>query len=344
MKKKIEQTLQPGRDDWQSMIVELQAQLDLLQPELVTQEARLSEQLARISAFEFQLRTHLEPLTRRLDDLQGEISELQKQLRRLQDSWISATEPEADDLWRAWRMSADAGAAADDDYRYHSAPAAPPPGVSGKRGEAIKTVYRQLARRFHPDFALNEDDRAYRTGVMMAINAAYTAGDLEKLEQLAHEPDPPRPHYTPEEMALALLREVDRCQMRLAEIAADRERLAQHPSALLQARAERLTKKGRDLFAELASELRDRVAEHMVQRDVLLAEIEAFELGEPDFLDDAIAEAVFNLGLEQALMEDGNLSVAEWRDRHREVIDGGDDEEEGWEALRRARQKNDKNM
>lgn len=338
------QNLEPGRDDWQQMIAELQGQLDMLQPKLVAHEARLSEQLARISAFEFQLRTHLEPLTRRLDDLQGEIAELQKQLRLLQDSWMSATEPEADDLWRAWRMSAAAGAAADDDYRYHSAPAAPPPPVSGKRGEAIKAVYRQLARRFHPDFALDEEDRTYRTGVMMAINAAYTAGDLEKLEQLAREPDPPRPHYTPEEMAMALLREIDRCQTRLAEITADLVRLAEHPSALLQQRAERLARKGRDLYAELASELRDRVAEHMVQRDVLLAEIEAFENGEPDFVDDAFADAVFNLGLEQALMEDGELSVAEWRDRHREAIDGGDEDEDGWEALRRARQKNDKNV
>lgn len=342
--KKIEQNLESARDDWGTMIAELQGQMDLLQPELVTQEARLSEQLARISAFEFQLRTHLEPLTRRLDDLQVEIAELQRQLRRLQDSWMSATEPEADELWRAWRMSTAAGAAADDDYRYHSAPASPPPPASRKRAEAIKAVYRQLARRFHPDFALDEDDRSYRTGVMMAINAAYTAGDLEKLEQLTREPDPPRPHYTPEEMALALLREIDRCQTRLAEIATDLQRLAQHPSALLEARAERLAKKGRDLFAELASELRDRVAEHMVQRDVLLAEIEAFENGEPDFVDDAFADAVFNLGLEQALVEDSDLSVAEWRDRHREVIDSGDEDDDGWEALRRARQKNEKNL
>lgn len=337
------QEIEPGRDDWQNKIHVLEQELDRLQPELITQEARLSEALARISAFEFQLRTHLEPLTRRLDDLQDEIALLQKQLRALRDSWIFAADPETDDLLKAWRMSADAGAAAGDAYRYHAAPAAPPQDVSAGRAEAIKKLYRQLARRFHPDFALDERDRDYRTNMMMAINVAYTLGDLPKLEQLAREPDPPRPHYTPEEMALALLRELERCQNRLAEIAVDLARLAKHPSALLQQRAQRAARQGRDLFAELASELRDRIAERMVQRDVLLAEIEAFENGEPEFMDDAFADAVFNLGLEQVLIEDRELSVAEWRERHRDAVDWGEaDDEAGWEALRRARQKEDK--
>jgi DNA repair exonuclease SbcCD ATPase subunit len=335
----MDKTLETGHDDWGRVIHDLQQQLSVIQPELVTAEALLTDQIAQISAFEFKVRSHLEPLTRRLDRLEGEIQELQKQLRRLQDSWLFADTPEGDDLLRAWHSSEDAGAAAGDEYRYHSAPDGPPPApVSGKKAAALKNLYRGLARRFHPDFALNEEDRAYRTGLMMAINAAYTAGDMEKLEELAREPDPQRPYYSPEEMALALLRELDRCQKRLAEIEVDLERLARHPSALLKKRADRAAKKGRDLFEELAAELRDRVAERMVQRDVLLSEIDGFENGNPDFVDDALADAVFNFGLEQALMEDGDIGAAEWRDRHRNQLDwSDDDEDDAWEALRRAR-------
>ncbi len=336
----MEKALEQGQGDWRRMVNELQQQLAIIQPQLVAAEAQLSEQLAEISAFEFQVRAYLEPLTRRLDRLDDEIKDLQRQLRRLQDSWLHADSPEGDDLLRAWRSSEDAGAAAGDEYRYHSAPTGPPPPtLSRKQAEELKTLYRQLARRFHPDFALNEEDRAYRTQLMMAINAAYTIGDLPRLEELAGEPDPQRPSYSAEDMVLALLRELERCQKRLSEIALDLERLSKHPSALLKRRADLAARKGRNVLEELAAELRDRISERMVQREILLSEIDAFENGEPEYIDDALADAVFNLGLEQALMEDGDISAAEWRDRHRNQIDWGDsDEEEGWEALRRARE------
>ena len=106
---------------------------------------------------------------------------------------------------------------------------------------------------------------------------------------------------------------------------------------ILKRRAERAAAQDRDLFAELAAELRDRIAERLVQRDVLLAEIDDFANGEYDFADDAFADAVFNLGLEQALTEDDEVIVSEWRDRHRDQIDLGEDDDEGWESLRKAR-------
>ncbi|GAB4515508.1 MAG: hypothetical protein OHK0046_19190 [Anaerolineae bacterium] len=45
----------------------------------------------------------------------------------------------------------------------------------------LKQVYRKLARRYHPDLAQTEDERAQRTALMMTINEAYQRGDLEAL-------------------------------------------------------------------------------------------------------------------------------------------------------------------
>ncbi len=167
---------------------------------------------------------------------------------------------------------------------------------------------------------------------MMAINAAYAAGDLGRLEQLADEPDTlsARPE-TPEALAAALQREVDHCRRRLDEIAAELATLEKHDSAKLMRRAERAAATGRDLLAELAADLRVRISEKMVERDVLETQLEEVEREGMDVSLDDLADIVYNLGLEQA--EEGNLFGAEggWRPRNPRPWESNDgkDEDEG---------------
>ncbi|UCC54797.1 MAG: hypothetical protein JSV68_12660, partial [Anaerolineaceae bacterium] len=158
------QELAQTSNNWQKRVEELQTLLREIKPRLVTAEAELSERLAIISAFEFQVRSRLEPLTRRMEKLDEEIGSLRRQLRHLQDVWLFAEEFSAGELFDRWRSTEDAGAAASGDYRYREAPASPPPeSLSADQSTALKQLYRQLARRFHPDFGLNAEDRAYRT-------------------------------------------------------------------------------------------------------------------------------------------------------------------------------------
>jgi hypothetical protein len=213
--------------------------------------------------------------------------------------------------------------------------------LSEDQHEKLKKLYRQLARRFHPDFALDEDDRAYRTSIMMAINAAYTAGDLSRLQELVSQPEPTRPDYTDEEYAAALLREITHCERRIEEIKKELQHLHHHPSAVLKKRTDEAAKNGRDLLEELAIDMREKIAGRMVQRDVLLAEIEDFNTDDPEIADDAFADAVFNLGLEKAFIKDDESGLSEWRDRNRNRLDLDDseDEEEIWQSLRKIRNK-----
>lgn len=48
----------------------------------------------------------------------------------------------------------------------------------------IKTLYRQLARQYHPDLATDEADRERRTKIMSLINTAYQSEDFESLRAL----------------------------------------------------------------------------------------------------------------------------------------------------------------
>jgi hypothetical protein len=231
------------------------------------------------------------------------------------------------DRGESWRFEE----AAAGSFRYRVKPEAPRPVLESDLIAALKQLYRQLARRFHPDLALHETDRAYRTDLMMAVNAAYAAGDMAALERLATEPDSiSREPATLEELAIALQREVDRCRRRLAEIAGEMATLESHDSARLLKRAERAAADGRDLLAELAADLRRRITEKMVERDILETQLEEVEREGVEVSAEDLADIVYNLGLEQA--DEGDLLGADkgWRPRVPrpwESNDGGDDED-----------------
>lgn len=339
-----EQGLTKTNSQWREQIAELQALLAEIKPLLVAAEATLGERLAKISAFEFRVRSRLEPLTRRMDQLDAEIRELRQQLRQLQEDLVDAVDWEGGELYDHWRSSTEAGAAASGEYRYREAPSRPPAGkLSADENDELKHLYRQLARRFHPDFALDEEDRVYRTSMMMEINTAYAVGDLIRLQELALEPDP-QPHLlTDEDMVEALLREWHRCQRRMKEIEMEFARLEAHPSAELMRRAEAADAEGWDLLDELASELRERIASKMVRRDVLLEEIDEIKNGRSDFGGEDLAEMVYDLGLEAAFEEDPMSGFSEWQEKNRNRIDVDDIPDENvWDELRKMRDRRKK--
>lgn len=49
----------------------------------------------------------------------------------------------------------------------------------------IKALYRELARRYHPDHARDDDDRDYRNRVMATVNAAYAERNVSAMQALA---------------------------------------------------------------------------------------------------------------------------------------------------------------
>lgn len=330
----------PSGENYREQIAELQALLDQIRPELITAESELAERLARISAFEFRLRARLGVLHRRLQQIEEEIAAYRKQLQQLQDDWLTNGFDDLDDDARVrFDFGDEAGAAAGGEYRYREpAVGKPRAELSVEESADLKRLYRQLARRFHPDFALDKDDRAQRTQLMMAINAAYALGDLDKLREIAARPDlASESVLTDADMVQALLRELDRCRHRLAEIQQELDRLDTHPSTDLMRRAEKAADNGRDFLDDLEASMREQVQHKMVQRDVLKGEIESFSDGTPEFNSDDFADAVYDLGLEM-LDEDDEAAVGEFRDRYRTRFDFGEkpDENDEWRSIRKA--------
>ena len=297
-----ERRLTKTTSDWSEQVAQLQAELDELLPQLVEAEAGLAERLATINAFEFRLRAALNHLTRKLDELDAEIRDLRRKLRLLGDEWYDVAD-EGAAAWARGQTATEEG-----DYKYHEpSPKARPQQDEDTRAE-LKTLYRQLARYYHPDMAVDEEDREYRTQMMMAINAAYAAGDLAKLRQLADSPEMVRhleADHPDQQLAEALLRELRRVKERLAEIKRELEQLEQHESAKMMRRMAEAEALGVDYLAGLESQLRDSVTEKMVDRDSLLVQLEAIKLGyDTAVADDEFADIVAEVTLDASFEED----------------------------------------
>lgn len=89
---------------------------------------------------------------------------------------------EADDGHEPSRGRAESGAHADDAGRIHVPPRREP-GGSG----SLRDLYRELASRYHPDKAADEETRVEHERLMREINGAYQAGDLDGLAALSQE-------------------------------------------------------------------------------------------------------------------------------------------------------------
>jgi len=72
----------------------------------------------------------------------------------------------------------------------------PRPQLDAETEAEILRLYRELAKRFHPDRARAEKEKARRTDLMLKINVAYRERDLVTLQAMARQADTGEPSAT----------------------------------------------------------------------------------------------------------------------------------------------------
>lgn len=123
---------------------------------------------------------------------------------------------------------------------------------------AEKRMYRELARRFHPDLVAAGMERAYATTMMAAVNEAYQARDIVTLRHLSGELDP-------EEVARLsggdtnaerkLRKSLLGCKRRLAKVVEQFQAMKQENTARLWRKAEQLESDGQNWWDAVRVEL-----------------------------------------------------------------------------------------
>lgn len=159
---------------------DLRAELLRVRQALMDTEADLAREQAAVNAFRMHCRLKLDWL---IDDLLALQAEKEACLMRweLRQQAQELGVPQDDDFWETRAQEAAIPQAAEELTLPTDTP---------RDKAAEKRLYRELARRFHPDLAETAVEQAYRTAIMAAVNAAYTNGDAQALYDLAGELDP----------------------------------------------------------------------------------------------------------------------------------------------------------
>ncbi len=155
----------------------------------------------------------LGPMYTRLDELDARIAEARaartgdpEDLRKAQEARARVLPmPGVEELFHGWMDSE--GLFPEAVAMLTEQPVRPPERV--RPSDEARKLYRELARRAHPDLAQEDGERARREEFITRVNAAYARGDEAALRELADEwaagPPPAERRPTPSEELYARL-------------------------------------------------------------------------------------------------------------------------------------------
>lgn len=219
-------------------------------------ELELFEARSELAAFSAEVDAKLGPLQSRLEQLEAEVREARRAAARRAQWGERAERGEVpydvlEEFERTWRRSPPAPQAA------RSKP------VSESDKQEIKRLYRDLAKRFHPDLTTEAEEKKYREGVMAEVNEAYAAGNLAKLRELMERPERPveERERTRSQVLADLRTEIRRLDGVIHQLASARDRLTRSSEVSLMLDASMAQRQGRDWFREMARDLKDEIAE-----------------------------------------------------------------------------------
>jgi hypothetical protein len=145
------------------------------------------------------------------------------------------------------------------------APRAPRPERPPGNAE-FDRLYRELARRVHPDVSHDPGERAMRTRAMAELNAARETLDFDRARRLGDTFDGRVDESEPdsedsEDQFERLLVAIERVEARLTAVTADAVRLRENKLYLLMEVVEAQERAGIDVLGETAADLDGQIAE-----------------------------------------------------------------------------------
>ena len=222
-------------------------ELARLGAQLADRELALASLKAELAGFEGLYLRRVGVLYAELDEWNARLAELRAEQTRTPEAKAEATEARA--------QAEEAYSAA------HGEAAEVQPFLPSTE---LKWLYREAAKRVHPDTATDEADRVRRERLMKEVNAAYAMGDEHALRRILGDldasPDAVQGSGVGSDL-IRVLRQLKQIRNRIAAIELEVKALSETDLAKLKAKADQATTEGRDLLAEMASSVQGRVLE-----------------------------------------------------------------------------------
>ena len=232
-----------------------------------------------IAAFEVTYNAEVKPLQDELDAINLHIQEyeLRNELLRFRGSRLSAVQLEAEVELQLHGQHTQATFSDTPPprtrQRWESAPPSSEPDIVTKA--KLKSLYRELAKRFHPDLVTNDLEREAHGARMAEINDAYARSDLEAMRRAAALPRESDARASLPLTLAELLAERDRLDALIIRLRQDIAELNRDPLMLLKIDTALARHNRRDLLAEMATNVHIKIVERRGELNRLIAEFRA---------------------------------------------------------------------
>jgi hypothetical protein len=242
-------------------LVARREQLAAVRSALAERESELAQIRAELKVFEGRYLRQVGILYAELDELEARIAEREVDLY---DS--DSARRRAEESRRRAQETHDAAFSAAHEAEEFDAP------------PSLKTLFREVAKRIHPDFACDDAEQKYFTLLMVRANQAYSRGDTETLQRML---DDHREIHASGASAgaadeiLRLTRQIQHAKRDIANLDAEEQALRTSELGELHRDAEAAAREHRDLLTELATSLREQVAEAQRRFELIDRQIRA---------------------------------------------------------------------
>lgn len=239
--------LQQTPDD--ASLLDKREQLVAVRITLAERESELAQIRAQLKTFEGRYLRQIGILYAELDDIEARIAEREVDLYDSDSARRRAEETRQ----RAQETHDAAFGEAHEAEEFD-----PPP--------SLKTLFRDVAKRIHPDFARDDAEQKHFTLLMARANQAYSRGDTETLQRLLddqREISAAGAGVAGESAAAELLRitrQIRHAERDIVALDAERHTLLASELGQLHLDAETAALEHRDFLTELATSLREQIA------------------------------------------------------------------------------------
>jgi hypothetical protein len=238
-----------------SELRDLQLDLQERQERIAQLEFEISDTNAELGRFEHEYAARVGALERRVEELEADLEQARFQAARRAQWGDKADSPDMHvDVLEQFRRT----------WTPKEKPPEPPPEepITDEVKAELKTMFRALAKRFHPDLVTDPEAKRWRQKVMAQVNEAYAAQNVAALKALAEKQErPEKPVQKSREQILAELRaEVRRLDGVIINLERNLNDLVNSYTVKLMLEVSIAARQGHDLLEEMAKNLLSRIS------------------------------------------------------------------------------------
>jgi chromosome segregation ATPase len=233
-------------------------ELGAVRAALAERELKLADLRAQLKSFEGRYLRQVGVLYAELDEWDAKIAELEAKLNPSASARQSAQEARkrADETHEATHGEASKA----QDFQ----PSAD-----------LRSLFRDVAKRIHPDFAKDDADRQHRTRLMAKANEAYSRGDAEVLQRILDDYQESSESVQGEGIGAELIRvirQIHQARKNITTLEEELDRLSSSELSQLKKDTDIAQMEGTDLLAQLAAALEGKIAQRRKEHETLVRE------------------------------------------------------------------------